>query len=86
MKNLFASLILITLAGCCGVPQEARDQAHINAVINDQFIKLMEDNKTTREHEQAFIQEQRRAWHAQDNSLNDALLPPDMVNDAVNDE
>lgn len=80
MKKLYTMTLSIALmvSGCCGVPQEALDQAHTNATICDAFVQQMDAGNTSREQEQEFIKSNRKAWHAQDHVLNDAELPADM--------
>ena len=78
MKYLQIALLSLFMAGCSGVPQQALDQAGENALLSDSFIYLVETGVTTREQEQAFIRANRRAWHAQNFSLNDVPLPADI--------
>ena len=82
MKTKLTSLIgILLLSGCCSwcIPEEARSTAQQNAELTDAFIILMDSDKTTRENEQDFIRANRRAWHAQNNALNDVPLPADVA-------
>lgn len=80
-KTLFGAALIISLAftGCNSVPNEALGAAADNALITDGFTLLMEEGKTTRKQEQAFVLANRKAWHSQNFALNGAPLPEDLT-------
>jgi hypothetical protein len=79
--KLLSMFAVLLLSGCCTwcLPQEALDTAKQNAELTDGFVTLIENGQTTRENEQNFIRSNRRAWHAQNNALNDVPLPADVA-------
>ena len=81
MKSIVSSALLaiaLLTSGCTSVPPEALNQARDNALICDGFVTLMQEGKTNREQEQAFILANRRAWHAQNFAVNGTTLPEDL--------
>lgn len=77
-RLLLASSLLMT--GCANwyVPPEAKIEVQKNAARMDAYIVWMNAGRTTREQDQQLIRALRRAWHAQNLTLNDVPLPTDV--------
>lgn len=79
MKKMFSSLILslALLSGC--VASTVKETVERNVERVDKMVLLMEEDKTTRDQEQAFIRALRPAFHSLNYYLNDKDLPSDLL-------
>ena len=80
MKKLAAGLLIfltMSINGC--VAPEVKGAIERNAARVDRFVKLIENDETTREQEQNFIRAFRPAYHSLNYYFNDVPLPLDLV-------
>jgi len=79
MEKLIIGLMLlfsISAGGC--VSSTVTGSTERNAARMDNFVKKMDEGKTTRKQEQSMLRANRIMWHALNYYLNDVLLPPDI--------